>query len=244
MNAEDIMTRTVISATTETTIGEVARRMLQHRISGLPVLDPSGAIVGIVTEGDLLRRAETGTERRRPRWLELLVGPGRLASDYVAAHARKVGEVMSRDVVSIAPQDGLPDIVRLMERHRVKRLPVVADGRLVGIVSRANLVRALVGLLAKRPSHTIDGDDIAIRDRIIAEIARQPWAPRVGVDVTVKDRVAELRGTVTDERERAALCVVAENTPGVRAVCDHIVWVEPVSGLVMPAAGSEPDGTA
>jgi CBS domain-containing protein len=243
MNAEDIMTRTVITATPETTIAEAARLMLQHQISGLPVVDSSGAVVGVVTEGDLLRRIETGTERRRSRWLELLLGPGRLASDYVAAHARKVGEVMSRDVASAAPLDPLSDIVRLMERRRVKRLPVIAGDRLVGIVSRANLVRALVGILATPPSPAVGGDD-AIRDRIMAEIARQPWGPRAGIEVTVKDGVVELWGTIIDERERAALSVVAENVPGVRAVRDHIVWVEPVSGLVIPAVGSEPGDAA
>jgi CBS-domain-containing membrane protein len=162
MNATDIMTQPVISVALETKIAEAARLMLQHRISGLPVVDQSGAVVGIVTEGDLLRRSEIGTERHRPRWVELLIGPGRLAGDYIDAHARKVGEVMSENVVSVIPQETLPEIVRLMERRHIKRLPVIEDERLVGIVSRANLVRALVRTLT-RPTATDAGGTSVMR---------------------------------------------------------------------------------
>src|SRR5690242_9082189 len=120
MNAAEIMTRPVISVTRETSITEAARLMLDHRVSGLPVVDEH-AVVGMVTEGDLLRRAETGTERKHARWLELLISPGRLARDYTSANARKVGEVMSPAVVAVAPGDSVEHIVRLMERHRIKR---------------------------------------------------------------------------------------------------------------------------
>src|SRR6266699_3027821 len=149
MNAADIMTKPVISVGPEATIAAAAQLMQQHRISGLPVADKTGVVVGVVTEGDLLRRAELGTERHRPRWIELLIGPGRLAWDYVDAHARKVGEVMTETVVSVTPRETLPDIVRLMETRHIKRLPVIENGRLVGIVSRANLVRTLVRRLTQ-----------------------------------------------------------------------------------------------
>ncbi len=242
MNAADIMTKPVISVAPEATIAEAARLMLQHRISGLPVTDKSSAVVGVVTEGDLLRRAELGTERHRPRWIELLIGPGRLARDYVDAHARKVGEVMTENVVSVTPQDILPDIVRLMETRHVKRLPVIEDGRLVGIVSRANLVRALVRRLTQSKAGSGKGvfDDGEIRDRILAEIRKEPWGPRYSVDVAVNDGVVELHGSLTNDRERTALRVAAENVPGVKAVRDHLVWVEPLSGMVIPAEGSGP----
>jgi CBS domain-containing protein len=240
MKAVDIMTQPVISVAPETMIAEAARLMLQHRISGLPVVDRSGAVVGIVTEGDLLRRSELGTERHRMRWIELLIGPGRLAAEYVDAHARKVGEVMSEDVTSVTPQASLPEIVELMEKHRIKRLPIIEDGRLVGIVSRANLLRTLVQTLVRQAS--TDGkaasSDAEIRDCILAEISKEPWGPRSSVDVTVENGVVELHGSITDERERAALQVVAENVPGVKAVHNRIVWVEPLSGFVIPAEAS------
>jgi CBS domain-containing protein len=239
MNAADIMTQPVVSVAPEETIAEAARLMVQHRISGLPVIDKSGALLGIVTEGDLLHRAELGTERQRHRWIELLMGPGRLAGDYVDAHARKVGEVMSEAVVSVTPHDPLSDVVELMEKRHIKRLPVVEDGQLVGIISRANLVRALLHSLDHEAKAGTLGDS-QIRDRIQAVIDQERWGPRFSVAVTVKDGVVELRGAVTDERERTALRVAAENVAGVKAVRDHIVWVEPTSGLVIPA----PDGDA
>jgi len=236
MNASDIMTRQPICAAPETTIAEAARLMLQHHISGLPVTNASGAVVGVVTEGDLLRRAETGTQRQRTRWLELLLGPGRLAGDYVAAHARKVGEVMTSDVVSVAATESLESVVQLMEKRRIKRVPIVEGERLVGIVSRADLVRALVHKLTREAADAKRGrSDEEIRADIRAIIDKEPWGPRFSVDVTVEAGVVGLHGTVTDARERTAVNVAAENVPGVAAVRDHLVWVEPNTGWVIPA---------
>ena len=240
MNVSDIMTSAVISVTPQTPIAEAARLLLEHRISGLPVVDPKGAVVGIVTEGDLLRRAETGTARRHARWLEFLISPGRLARDYADANARKVGEVMSEDIVSVGPQDSLADVVRLMERRHIKRVPVIAAGRLVGIVSRANLVQALVRSLPQPAPSSGSASDAEIRERILDEIARQPWGPRASVDVRVAAGTVELYGSITDDRERTALQVLAENTPGVKAVHDNLVWVDPVSGFVIPTEGLPP----
>ncbi len=203
-------------------------------------------MVGIVTEGDLLRRAETGTERRHAHWLEFLISPGRLARDYADANARKAGEVMSADVASVAPQDTLDVVVGLMEHRHVKRLPVIEAGRLVGIVSRANLVRALLHNLqtpAGKPAGKGVAGDEELRERILADIAKQPWGPRASVNVKVEAGAVELYGSITDERERTALQVLAENTPGVKAVRDHLVWVEPMSGLVIPAEGEPPIGS-
>ena len=243
MQVADVMTRQVVSVTPETTIAEAAQLLLQHRISGLPVVGPDGAVLGIVTEGDLLRRVETGTQRHHARWLEFLIAPGRLAREYTDANARKVGEIMTEEVVSVAPEDDLSEVVRLMEQRRVKRLPVIEAGRLVGIVSRANLVRALVQTLAAPPGGPGDRGmtgDAEIRQRVLDEIARQPWGPRSSVDVRVKDGTVDLYGTITDDRERTALQVLAEKIPGVTAVRDNLVWVEPVSGFVIPAAESKP----
>jgi CBS domain-containing protein len=240
MNAADVMTQPVISVTPETTIAEAARLLLDNRISGLPVVDRGGTLVGVVTEGDLLRRTETGTERRHAHWLEFLMSPGRLAEEYAHANARRVGEVMTADVVAVAPNEPLAEVVRLMEHRHVKRVPVIEAGRLVGIVSRANLVRALLDDLSQPAAGKAAVADAEIREHILAEIAKQPWGPRGSVDVRVEAGVAELHGTITDERERTALRVLAENSPGVTAVRDHLVWIEPVSGLVIPAVGSEP----
>ena len=159
--------------TPETMVAEAARLMLRSSGSGLPVLDRSGALVGIISEGDLLRRAETGTQRRRPRWLEFLSAPGRLAKDYAEAHASKVADAMTSAVVTIGPEAQLQEIVRVMERRHVKRLPVIEAGRLVGIVTRADLVRAFVDNLPPRRAALVP--DTEIRDRIKEEIAKQPW---------------------------------------------------------------------
>lgn len=239
MKAAEIMTRQPISVTPDETIVAAAQLMLQHRVSGLPVTDADGAVVGIVTEGDLLRRSETGTEHHRARWLEFLLGPGRLAGDYVDTHARKVGEVMSSDIVSVEPEDALESVVSLMEKRRIKRVPVVDKGRLVGIVSRADLVRALVQALARDTAEGAGAPttDDGIRDRIVAIIDREPWGPRSSVTVTVAQGIVHLHGTITDDRERAALTVAAESVPGVKEVRDHLVWIEPNSGMVIPAQG-------
>src|SRR5262249_52219172 len=143
MRAADVMTVQPVSISPDASILEAIRVMLQRRFSGLPVVDASGALVGIVTEGDLLRRTETGTQRKRPRWIEFLIGPGRLATEYVHASGRKVREVMSQDVQAVTGDTPLEEIVRLMERHQIKRMPVVDSGKLVGIVTRADRLHAV-----------------------------------------------------------------------------------------------------
>lgn len=242
MKAAEVMTCGAATIRPDQTLREAGQTMLQFGISGLPVVDAGGQLVGIVTEGDFLRRVETGTERRRPRWLEFLLGPGRLANEYVHSHGRKVEEVMTPDVVSVAEDTPLQDVVRLMESRRIKRVPVVSRGKLVGIVSRANLVQALARLAEEAPpSHP---DDEAMRSRILAEIDKQPWSPRGCINVIVRNGIAELWGTIFDEREREALRVAAENVPGIVKVEDHLVWVEPMSGLVFLSPEGGPEGSA
>jgi CBS domain-containing protein len=232
MKAADLLTSLVVTVTPDATIEYAAQLMLQHRISGLPVTDSDGAVLGIVTESDLLRRAETGTDKRHARWVSLLIGPGRLAQEYVHTHGRKVGEVMTERVFTVTPETPLADLVALMETKHVKRVPVVDQGRLVGIVSRADVMAALVGLLSEKPAGA--ATDTEIRNQILAEIDRQPWGPRGSVDVIVTNGVVVLKGAIPDERERAALCVAAENVPGVTAVHDRLVWIDSVSGIVIP----------
>jgi len=240
MNASDVMTRTILSVRPDAVIAEAIRLMLDNRISGLPVIDEGGQLVGILTEGDLLRRGETATERHRPRWLEILMGPGRLAEEYVRTHGRRIAEVMTRNPVSVTPDTPLKEIVELMERHRIKRVPVLDGDAPVGILSRADLLRGLAGALAAAPA--VATSDEEIRERILAELARAAWVPRDGIAITVENGVVDLNGVILEEKERDALRVAAENVPGVTAVEDHLVWVEPVSGTVIdpPPAAAKP----
>jgi len=240
MQVKDIMTINVISIGADEAIVKAAGLMLQNRISGLPVVDKEGELVGMVTEGDFLRRGELGTQRRRPKWLEFIVGPGKLAEEYVRTSGRKVEDVMTPDPWTIRDDDSLETVVEMMERHHVKRLPVTRGGRMVGIVSRANLLHALATYASDLPAPA--GGDSAIRANILAAFAKQDWAPRV--NVIVKDGVAELRGVVTDDRERQGLVVAAENVAGVKKVHDHLVWVEPISGLAFPSAEDEKERAA
>ena len=245
MKASDVMTRTLLSVRPDATVAEAIRLMLDNHISGLPVIDEVNRLVGILTEGDLLRRGETGTERRRPRWLEMLMGPGRLAGEYVRTHGRKIGELMTRDLVSVTPDTPLKEVVELMERRRIKRVPVLDGDVLVGILSRADLLRALLAALEEKSAPATTDEEI--RERILGELAKAAWMPRDGVAITVENGVVDLNGVILDEKERDALRVAAENVPGVRAVEDHLVWVEPVSGTVIDAPrdarSSEEPGT-
>lgn len=236
VQVKDVMTRNVISVEADEPILKAARLMLQNRISGLPVIDATGMLVGVVTEGDFLRRGEIGTQRHRPKWLEFVVGPGRMAAEYVRASGRKVSEIMTPDPLSVTEDDSLETVVEQMERHRVKRLPVIRAGQMVGIVSRANLMHALVSL-ARDDTQAAAGDDSAIRDRILASLGELHWAPQV--NVVVKNGIAELWGAILDDRERQALIVAAENISGVKEVHDHLVWVEPTSGMAFLSTEDE-----
>lgn len=235
MKASDVMTVGVVVVGPETSVEEAARLMVQHRVSGLPVME-DGRLVGIITEGDLLRRMEIGTEPHPRGWLAFLASPGRLARDYVRTHARQVADVMSTDVKTVGPGTMLAEVIALMESRRIKRLPVVENDRLIGIVSRADLVRALAKVLPERPAAPAVSD-AEIRSRFLAEVDRQVWAPRTSVDARVENGALELRGVVTDERIRRALIVLAENTDGVRSVRDTMLCADPVGGVVISGPG-------
>jgi CBS domain-containing protein len=229
----------LVAISPEASIREAAALMLEKRISGLMVLDATGALVGVLSEGDLLRRVELGTERKRPKWLEILLGPGRLSSEYVRSHGRKVRELMTRDVACVADDAELSEVVKLMNDHRVKRIPVLEDGKAVGIVTRADLLRALEAILA-RGAAPENPSDAEIRDAVLKELKAQSWAPTGSVNLSVRDGVVEWTGCIFDEREREALRVAAENAPGVTSVRDRMTTVEPYSGFVM----TSPEETA
>jgi len=233
MQAADIMTRNVVTISCDAPIREAIRLMLSHRISGLPVVDGAGKVAGILTEGDLLRRSEIATERRHWPWLDFLLGPGHAASEYVRTHGRVCEELMSHDVISVTGATSLSEIVQLMERRHIKRVPVIENDILLGIVSRPDLLAALARVL-DLPQGPV-GDDEAIRQAVLAELAKFDWAPRSGLTITVIDGIVEFDGVILDEHERTAMRVAAENVPGVKAVVDRLVWVEPVSGTVIEA---------
>jgi CBS domain-containing protein len=233
MNVCDVMTHVPITVSADSSLEEAADLMVCNRISGLPVVDAAGALIGMITEGDLIRRAELGTGGCQPGWLSSFFSPGRTAQDYVRTHGLRVREIMTNEVISVSPGMPLTDVVELMESQQVKRLPVLEDGKLVGIVSRADLLRALAQLLPQRTLEAIS--DAELRKRVLAEIEKQGWEPRVHLDVTVRNGIVELRGAVSDDRERVGLRVIAANTPGVRAVHDRLAWVEAIPDRVIEA---------
>lgn len=203
--------------------------MLENRISGLPVVDGEGKVAGMLTEGDLLKRAETGTEPAVSAWRALWLGPQRLAERYVHAHGRTVGEVMTQGVIAVTGQTPLAEVVALMESRGVKRVPVLQDGRVVGIISRADLLHALQQLLPDSPGSA--ASDAAIRNTILRQMREQRWAPRELVDIRVENGTVWLRGIVTQPAEREALRIMAENTAGVHRVIDELIWVDAYSGM-------------
>jgi len=224
MRAHQIMTRQVITVDPETSVVEAANKMLQHHISGLPVVDAAGKLIGIISEGDFIRRAEIGTQRERGRWLRFLVGAGQIASDFVHERGRKVREIMTPAPVTITDDTPLKEIVRTFERHNIKRLPVVRRDKLVGIVTRSNLIQAVADLARDVPDPTADDDNI--QSKIRAAIESADWSPSQ-FNVIVRDGIVHLSGLITDERCRQAAIVAAENVSGVRQVHDEICSYPP-----------------
>jgi CBS domain-containing protein len=227
MNAKDVMTTEVITVRPETTVPELAKILAEKSISGAPVVDADNRLIGVVSEGDLLHRAETGTERRVQRrrswWLDSVAAEEELARDYVKAHGRTVADIMTHGVISVDETTDLGEIAMLLETKRIKRVPVVSNGRLVGIVSRANLVRALA-TTSSAPKIVADANDRTIRDQLLAELRQQRWANIWAADIMVRDKVVHLWFSADEsEAERQAVRVAAENVPGVQRVEEHIV---------------------
>jgi CBS domain-containing protein len=219
MNAADIMTSDVVRVSPDTKLTDLARIMLDNRVSAVPV-EQDGRIVGIVSEGDLLRRVETGTERR-PSWLELFTSSHQLAAEYVHSHGRTAGEVMTTQVISVADTTPIAEIAEILESNRIKRVPVLRDGKLVGIVSRANLLQALACRIDAPAAAA--SDDLTIRQTLYDELRRQPWAiGPMQVNIVVQDATVHLWGSVDDAATHQAIVLAAKNTQGVREVEDHL----------------------
>ncbi|MCC7345803.1 MAG: CBS domain-containing protein [Variibacter sp.] len=221
MNAADVMVTDVVTVSPDATVQEVAKLLLAKRISGVPVVDAEGRLVGLVSEGDLIRRPESGTSRRHPWWLAMLAGRDALAAEYIKEHGSKVADVMTRKVISIAPETSLNEVANLLERNAIKRVPVVKDGKVVGIVSRANLLQALAGLGDR--IEPANADDAAIRENIVARLRAEPWSQPSLINVIVREGLVELWGIVDTSTEKQAVRVVAESTPGVRSVNDNLI---------------------
>ena len=221
MNAKDVMTSKVITVTSGTPVSEVARLLFERRISALPVVDGE-RLAGIVSEADLLHRYEIGTDCALggdPWWIRLF-SADRSPEEYVKSHARFARDIMTRNVATVAPDTPLAEIATLLERRRIKRVPVLDEGHLVGIVSRSDLVHALVA--ATRAGTQADPvADETIRAMVLAELRRQAWWRRDFANVTVEQGIVTFAGLIETERERPAARVAAETVPGVRAVVDE-----------------------
>jgi len=229
MLVDSVMTTPVVSARSDMSIQDAARLMLARRISGLPVVSADGELLGLISEADFMRRAELGTEPKKSWWLEWLTSEGTEADQYVHLHGRKVGEVMARDVVTTRKDAPLDEAVEMMITHRVKRLPVLDQGKLVGILTRSDLMRAMLQILSSEPRQI--SDDERIRARIEAELATQGWGGFVRVQV--ENGEVELTGTIFDDRSRSAARVAAENVPGVKSVREELLYIEPLSGMAI-----------
>jgi len=230
MNAFDVMTQSVVSIRPDASVLDAARLMLEHKVSGLPVVDAGGTLVGIITEGDFLRRAEIDAQRRRSHWIEFFTAPGQLAEEYIQASGRRVQDIMSPQVCAATAETSLRELAQLMETRGVKRLPVMRGSEIVGIVTRADLMRAVVSLTEDAEAPPVD--DAEIHRRLQAELKEQSWAVSASmIRFTVQNGVVEFAGVVRDDRQRQALRVAAESIPGVKSVGDRALRLEPVIGL-------------
>lgn len=221
MLARDVMTTDVATVAAHTPVEEVARFLLERRISGAPVVDDDNRVIGIVSEGDLIHRAEIGTERQRSWWLSFFASREEVASDYVKSHGRRAADVMTKNVITVSEDTSLADVAALLERRRIKRVPVVRAGKLAGIVSRADILRALAAH-GRDALKTPSGDDRAIREQFLERIEKEGLPRPALVNVVVTDGVVHLWGFVDTEQERDALRVLAESIPGVQNVEDHL----------------------
>jgi CBS domain-containing protein len=234
MKAKDIMTTDVVAVGPEDTVADIAALMHARRISGLPVVERDGRLVGIVSEDDLTRRAEIGTdERPRSWWLRLFASNDRLAGEFAKSHGTRAHDVMTKDVVTVEEDTPVAEIATLLETRHIKRVPVVRAGKVVGIVSRANLVQAMAAMRGRTPAH--HPSDVEIRRLLVEKVKDQPWANFRTTNVTVADGVVELWGLVFSDEERHAWRVAAEEVPGVREVVDRREQLPSVGDLLQGA---------
>jgi CBS domain-containing protein len=221
MRAIDVMVRDVATVRPDTDVADAIKLLAEHDVSALPVLDAGGNLVGMLSEADLIHRVEIGTEKWRPWWVEALTGASTLAADFAKSHGKKVGEVMSSGVISVSEDTPISEIAGVLERNGISRAPVVKDGKLVGVVSRSNLIQALASVVGRIDQHT--ETDREIRLDLLSRLREQSWTDFGSRNVTVNGGIVHLWGLVGSEAERKALCALAEGVPGVSRVSDEMI---------------------
>jgi CBS domain-containing protein len=221
MRAIDVMVREVVTVRPDTDVADAVKLLAEHDVSALPVVDGEGNLLGILSEADLIHRAEIGTEKHRPWWLEAVTGASTLAEEFAKSHGKKVGEVMTSGAISVSEDTPLSEIAALFEQKQIKRVPVVKDGKLIGIVSRSNLVQALATVVGRMDQH--DETDRQIRLELQSRLQQQSWTDFGSRNITVSGGVVHLWGLVGSEAERKALLALAENVPGVARVSDEMI---------------------
>ena len=221
MKARDIMSTKVVTVSPSTSVRDIAGLMVEKHVSGLPVLNDNGTLVGMVSEGDLLRRPEIGTQKHRRRWVSFFSGVDSQAREFTKSHALRAGDVMTAQVIHVSEETPLGDVVGLMEKHNIKRLPVLSDGKLVGIVSRVDLLRALAARQVQ-PIPPPAESDATIRAAMNDVLKNEEWAMSAMVNVIVSEGVVHLWGVIDSDDQRQALRVAAENIPGVTTVEEHL----------------------
>lgn len=221
MQARDIMTRDVVTFAPATTVAEAATTLATQHISGAPVVAADGSVVGMVTEGDLWRRPEIGTERRHSWWEPLFADSRSLAQEYIKSHGHKVEDVMTHEVIAVGEETPLGEVVALLERKRIKRVPVVRAGKLMGLISRGDIVRLVAEAATQRPSVPPPRGDEDIRKLIAERMRAEPWIAGAPLNVQVRDGRVEITGWVQNEAQRHALEILVEDVPGVRELRNH-----------------------
>ena len=215
------MVREVMTVHPDTDVAEAVKLLAEHDVSALPVVDGEDKLLGILSEADLMRRVEIGTEKRRPWWQEAVTGAGTLAEEFAKSHGKKVGEIMTPEVVAVSEETPLSEIATLFERKRIKRVPVTKGGKLVGVVSRSNLIQALASVVGRMDEH--DETDRQIRLDLLSRLGEQSWTDFGRRNITVSNGVVHLWGLVGSEAERKALLALTEGVPGVSRVCDEMI---------------------
>jgi CBS domain-containing protein len=221
MRAIDVMVRDVVTVRPDTDVADAVKLLAEHDVSALPVVDGEGNLLGILSEADLIHRAEIGTEKHRPWWLEAVTGASTLAEEFAKSHGKKVGEIMTSAAISVSEDTPLSEIAALFEQKRIKRVPVIKDGKLIGIVSRSNLIQALATVVGRMDQH--DETDRQIRLDLLSRLQEQKWTDFGSRNITVSARVVHLWGLVGSEAERKALLALAEDVPGVSRVSDEMI---------------------
>jgi CBS domain-containing protein len=221
MKASDIMVRRVLTTHPQTSVSQVAKQLVDNDISALPVVDDAGNVVGVISEADLMHRKELGSEKTRAWWIEAMTPGATLADEFAQSHGKRVEELMSTRVISATPDASLGEIASLLEKHRIKRVPIMKDGKIVGIVSRSNLVQALAS--AKSNGVTAADKDHTIRADIVAKLGEQQWTDFGDRNIVVVNGVACVWGLVGSPSERKALIALVEGVPGVTDVRDEMI---------------------